>query len=80
MGDFNVASDASITSARDIDVSAVNINADEGAFGETRDLILNGVGGGGGGSQPPIDTNSVQQGSLSSFLTDFFQNGGSGGC
>ncbi len=82
-GDFNVAPDVAIVSARDIDISAVNINADESSFGETRDLILNGNGTGGGGRSQPlpsIDTNSVQQGSLSSFLTDFFQNGGSGGC
>ena len=74
-GDFNVAPDAAIISARDIDISAVNINAADAAFGETRDLILNGNSG--GPQPPPIDTNSVQQGSLSSFLTDFFQNGGS---
>jgi len=76
-GDFNVASEATITSARDIDVSAVNINADDEAFGETRDLILNGNVTG-VIPQPSIDTASILQGSLSSFLTDFFQNGGSG--
>lgn len=78
-GDFNVAPGVTVTSARDIDISAVNINADSTSFGETRALILNGsvVGG---VPQPPIDTNSIQQGSLGSFLTDFFQNGGSGDC
>ena len=76
-GDFNVASGVIIKAARDIDVSAVNINADETSFGETRDLILNGNVTG-VIPQPSIDTASILQGSLSSFLTDFFQNGGSG--
>lgn len=78
-GDFNVAPGVLIASARDIDVSAPNINADESSFSETRELILNGsvVGT---TPQPPINTSSIQQGSLGSFLTDFFQNGGSDGC
>ncbi len=82
-GDFTVAPGVVIASARDIDVSAPNIKADESSFNETRDLILNGsVLGGSEPLQPqlPFDTNSIQQGSLGSFLTDFFQNGGSGGC
>jgi len=78
-GDFNVAPGVVIASARDIDVSAPNINADKSSFNETRDLILNGNRSG-TVSEPFIDTNSVQQGSLGSFLTDFFKNGGSGGC
>ena len=79
VGDFNVAPGVVIASARDIDVRGVNINANEASFNETRDLILNGsvVGT---APEPPINTSSVQQGSLGSFLTDFFQNGGSGGC
>jgi hypothetical protein len=77
IGDFNVAPGVVIASARDIDVSAPNINADESSFNETRNLILNGSVAG-GVPLSPIDTDSIQQGSLSSFLTDFFQNGGSG--
>jgi hypothetical protein len=78
-GDFNVAPGVVIASARDIDVSGVNINANDTSFNETRDLILNGsvVGT---TPEPTINTSSVQQGSLGSFLTDFFQNGGAGGC
>jgi hypothetical protein len=34
----------------------------------------------GGVSPSPIDTDSIQQGFLSSFLTEFFENGGPGGC
>ena len=84
-GDFNVAPGVVIASARDIDVSGVNINADESSFSGAGDLILNGdvvggatTGGGtqGGGTQPFAD--SILQGSLGTFLTDFFQNGGSG--
>jgi len=77
-GDFNMAPGVTVTSARDIDISAVNINAKSTSFSETSNLILNGSVV--GGLQTPIDTNSVQQGALGSFLTDFFQNGGSGGC
>ena len=90
-GDFNVAPGVVITSARDIDVSAPSINADtETAFKETRDLILNGdvvV------PEPPVvpdppmisgeTEEAIEQGSLGTFLTEFFQNGGSsgtGGC
>ena len=86
VGDFNVAPGVVITSARDIDVSASNINADnDTSFNETRDLILNGNVAG-GTSQPPIDNNlnpireAIQQGTLGTFLTDFFQNGGPSGC
>jgi filamentous hemagglutinin family protein len=79
IGDFNVAPGVVIASARDIDVSAPNINADESSFNETRNLILNGSVAG-GVPQPPIDTDSIQQGSLSSFLTEFFENGGPGNC
>ncbi len=79
IGDFNVAPGVVIASARDIDVSAPNINADEASFNETRNLILNGSVAG-GVPQSPIDTNAIQQGSLSSFLTEFFENGGPGGC
>ena len=90
-GDFNVAPGVVITSARDIDVSASSINADnDTSFNETRDLILNGnvVDGNvaGGTSQPPIDNNldpireAIAQGTLGTFLTDFFQNGGPSGC
>ena len=78
-GDFNVAPGVVIASARDIDVSGVNINASDASFNETRELILNGnvIGGPttGGGTQPFAD--SIRQGSLGTFLTDFFQNGGS---
>jgi filamentous hemagglutinin family protein len=76
-GDFNVAPGATITSARDIDISAVNINADDGAFSETRNLILNGATD---TTRPFIDTDSILQGSLGSFLTEFFENGSSDGC
>ena len=81
-GDFNVSPGVIIASARDIDVSAPMINAEDDSFEETRDLILNGelVGG----EQPPIttvETESIQQGSLGAFLTEFFENGGdNGGC
>ncbi len=78
-GDFNVAHGVVIASARDIDVSAPNINADESSFKETRNLILNGNGVS-NGSQTSIDTDSIQQGTLSAFLTEFFENGGPGGC
>ena len=81
IGDFNVAPAVTITSERDIDISAVNINADEGAFGETRDLILNGNGV---GNEPPsVNTDpddAIQQAALATFLTEFFENGGPGGC
>ncbi len=79
IGDFNVAPGVVIASARDIDVSAPNINADESSFNETRNLILNGSTAG-GVPPSPIDTDSIQQGFLSSFLTEFFENGGPGGC
>ena len=81
-GDFNVAPGVVVASARDIDVNAVNINANDASFNETRDLILNGTkvnAGTGGGTQPFAD--SILQGSLGTFLTEFFQNGGSdNGC
>jgi filamentous hemagglutinin family protein len=78
-GDFNVAPGVVVASARDIDISAVNINANDASFNEARDLILNGdvVGGGSSGSQPSINTSSILQGSLGTFLTDFLQNGSS---
>ena len=79
IGDFNVAPGVVIASARDIDVSAPNINADESSFNETRNLILNGSGAG-GVPPSPIDTDPIQQGTLSTFLTEFFENGGPGGC
>ncbi len=79
-GDFNLASGAVVKSARDIDISAPNINAEESSFSETRNLILNGNVTGGSSPQPSFDSNSVQQGSLSAFLTEFFENGGAGGC
>ena len=41
-GNFNVPSNVVITSARDIDVSAPLINAEDPSFNETRNLILNG--------------------------------------
>ena len=63
--------------ARDIDVTAPNINADESSFNETRDLILNGNKVSNG---TPIDNGPIQQATLGTFLTDFFQNGGPGGC
>lgn len=84
-GDFNIPSDVVITSARDIDVSAPVINAEDPSFNETRNLILNGDV-----IEPPLPTEppmnpvvaeSINQGSLGSFLTEFFENGGSsGGC
>ncbi len=84
-GNFNVPSNVVITSARDIDVSAPLINAEDPSFNETRDLILNGDV-----VDPPLPTEpsmnpvvaeSINQGSLGSFLTEFFENGGSsGGC
>jgi len=81
VGDFNVAPGVTITSARDIDVTAPTINADDDtSFDETRDLILNGDVA---GSQPPINpviAESIQQGYLGSFLTEFLENGGSDGC
>jgi len=81
-GDFNVAPGVVIASARDIDVSGVNINANDTSFNETRDLILNGKTvneSTGGGTRPVAD--SILQGSLGTFLTDFLQNGGSdSGC
>jgi hypothetical protein len=60
---------------RDIDVNAVNINVDESSFNETRDLILNGnlIRGG------EIDA-AIEQATLGTFLTEFFENGGPGGC
>ena len=83
-GDFNAAPGVVIASARDIDISAVNINADGSSFSGTGNIILNGsVVGAGSPPQPPtpsIDTNSIAQGSLGTFLTDFFQNGGSDDC
>jgi filamentous hemagglutinin family protein len=78
-GDINVDPDVVITSARDIDVSGVNVNANDASFNQAQDLILNGttVGGSttGSGTQPFSD--SILQGSLGTFLTDFLKNGGS---
>jgi filamentous hemagglutinin family protein len=82
-GDFNVAPGVVITSARDIDVSAPTINAESSSFKETRNLILNGNGNGNMKNENPIsplESESIVQGSLGTFLTDFFQNGGPGGC
>ncbi len=102
-GDFNVAPGAVVTSARDIDVTAVNINANESSFDEARDLFLNGnrVGEDSAspnttGEVPPSDDeppgqgeptlesngieNAVEQATLETFLTEFFENGGPGGC
>ncbi len=78
IGDFNVAPGVEITSARDIDVTAPNINANEESFNETRNLILNGnvVSEPEPEPTPLLDTNSIQQGSLGTFLTDFLRNGG----
>ncbi len=79
MGDFNVAPGVVITSARDIDVTAPNINADENSFNETRNLILNGNVVGDEPQPEPspvLDADSIQQGSLGTFLTDFLKNGG----
>jgi filamentous hemagglutinin family protein len=59
-----------ITSARDIKVTAVNINADESSsFNASGDLILNGnvIG-------------DIEEATLATFLTEFFENGGPGGC
>ncbi len=81
IGDFNVAPAVTITSERDIDISAVNINANSTSFSETRDLILNGNGV---GNEPPsVNTDpddAIQQAALATFLTEFFENGGPGGC
>lgn len=84
IGDFNVAPGAVVTSERDIDVKAVNINFDEPtSFDEGRDLILNDevIGD---GSEPTVINNEIedafQQASLATFLTQFFENGGPGGC
>jgi filamentous hemagglutinin family protein len=83
-GNFNVPSDVVITSARDIDVSAPLINAEDPSFNETRDLILNGDVAEPPLPEPPapsVVAESINQGSLGSFLTEFFENGGSsGGC
>ncbi len=79
MGDFNVAPGVVITSARDIDVTAPNINADDDSFNETRNLILNGNVVGDEPQPEPspvLDADSIQQGSLGTFLTDFLKNGG----
>ena len=84
IGDFNVAPGVVITSARDIDVSAPTINADDDeSFNETRDLILNGDVTGDESPITPIIAESISQGSLGTFLTEFLENGGpgsSGGC
>jgi filamentous hemagglutinin family protein len=82
IGEFNVAPGVVITSARDIDVSAPTINADnDEAFNEARDLILNGdVTDGGPPVIDPIVAESITQGSLGTFLTEFLENGGPGGC
>lgn len=82
-GDFNVDPGVVIASARDIDVSAPTINADnDESFDETRDLILNGKVENGDDLPPvaSIETEAIQQGSLGSFLTEFFENGGPSGC
>ena len=84
-GNFNVPSEVVISSARDIDVTAPLINAEDSSFNETRDLILNGdVVDPPVNPEPPMNpvvAESIEQGSLGSFLTEFFENGGSsGGC
>ena len=87
-GNFNVAPGVIIASARDIDVSAPTINADnDQSFDATRDLILNGEVVDGGTPpvvpDPPVtsvEMESIEEGSLGTFLTEFFENGGSGGC
>ncbi len=79
MGDFNVVPGVVITSERDIDVTAPNINADDNSFNETRNLILNGNVVGGEPEPEPsplLNADSIQQGSLGTFLTDFLKNGG----
>ncbi len=68
-----------IASARDIDVTAPNINANDESFNETRNLILNGntVGGDTGTSPPPestVDASSFQEGLLNGFILQFFDN------
>ena len=86
-GNLNVAPSAVITSARDIDVSAPVINAEDSSFNETRDLIINGdvVTEPTLPPEPPltsVEVESISQGSLGTFLTEFLENGGSssGGC
>jgi hypothetical protein len=76
-----------ITSARDIDVTAPKIKADRSSFKETGKLILNGnvIGD---GSVPTVTNtdpggaieDAIEQAALATFLTEFFQNGGPGGC
>jgi hypothetical protein len=81
-GNFNVTPGVTVTSARDIDVTASTIDAEDSSFNETRDLILNG-GRPIDNPEPPlseIENESIVQGSLGTFLTEFFQNGGPGGC
>ena len=80
IGEFNVAPGVVIASARDIDVSGSSVNADDEAFHATRDLIINGDVVRDEPEPPPVtvlDTDSINQGSLSTFLSDFFENGGS---
>ena len=86
-GNFNVAPGVTITSSRDIDISAPLINSEDSSYNETRDLILNGNVVGGEPTPPPVppltsvEAESISQGSLGSFLTEFFENGGSSdGC
>ena len=79
MGDFNVVPGVVITSEQDIVVTAPNINADDNSFNETRNLILNGNVVGDEPQPEPspvLDADSIQQGSLGTFLTDFLKNGG----
>jgi hypothetical protein len=95
-GDFTVESGMFITSARDIDVTAPEIKADRSSFKETGKLILNGniIGDGSvppvtsGGGEPTLTNtdprgaieDAIEQAALATFLTEFFENGGPGGC
>jgi len=70
--------DFSIGSAESVTFNQPNINADENSFSETRDLTLNGNVVGSDPAPAPVllDTDSLQQGSLGTFLFDFLKNGG----
>ena len=90
-GEFNLFTGATITSDRDIIVTVGDgtgtVNAD-GTFDQARDLIINGVvvsgtggtGGTGGGAPTPSFFDFFDQGSQSTFLTNFLENAQSDGC
>jgi hypothetical protein len=84
-GNFNLQHDTTVTSGEDIIINAQKVNI-QGTFRAAQDLIINGVIVNPGDPIPtkspqmPKQEEGVSQGSLSTFLTEFFQNSAPGDC